>query len=141
MDPSNIDLLVKLFELPRIKRALDDLREAIPIRGDLDLGDECLTIYQDEDGELVVTGVRIERDDSRTEIDVTLSKSQLDAAELLWCLGLVNAEMLTHELGESYATSAFLARQGDFTSMRLGVRLNTDEIDTLYIHPGPLPKP
>jgi len=137
MDPSNIDHLVRIFELPRMKRALDDLRAAVPVRGDLDLGAECLWIHQDG-GELAAIGVRVERDDRNSEFDVTLTESQLEAAELLWCLGLVNAEMAEQSTAHWLT---FLASQANHTSMRLGVRLNMDEDDMLTVYPGPTPKP
>lgn len=141
MDATNIDHLVKIFDLPRVKRALAELRVAILVRGDLDLGDESLMVYQDEDGEIVAVSVRVERDDTRTELDVTLSEAQHQAAELLWCLGAANAEMAAHAIPSSYERMEFLGKQGDRTTMRLGVRLNEDELTHLSVYPAPLPKP
>jgi hypothetical protein len=141
MDATDIDHLVKIFKLPRVKRALAELRAAILIRGDLDLGDECLTVYQEEDGELVVTSVRVERDDTREELDVVLSEAQRDAAEHLWSLGVANRTMVAREIPSPYELTEFLAKQGDCTAMRLGVRLNADALDQVSVYPAPLPKP
>ena len=141
MDATDIDHLVKIFELPRIKRALAELRAAILIRGDLDLGDECLTVHQEEDGELVVTSIRVNRDDTREELDVVLSEAQRDAAEHLWCLGIANAAVVAQAIPSAYEALEFLAKQGDCTAMRLGVRLNEGALDHLSVYPAPLPKP
>lgn len=135
---ADIEYLLKIFELPRIQRALSTLRAAVPTRGDLELGDEHLMIYQVRDSELISFGVRIEIDDTRSEFEVALNEQQLEAAELLWCLGIANAEFAKRTMVDS---AEFLASQAGHMRMQLGAQLNAGVIDHLAIYPGPLSKP
>ncbi|WP_018686973.1 hypothetical protein [Actinokineospora enzanensis] len=140
MDAANIEYLTKVFAQPRVRRALAEVRAAIRVRGDLALGDEGLMISQATDGELIATSFRAELEDSRSESVVVLTEAQRHAADLLWVIGLGNASMVEHLVGELQATE-FLASQGDRTAQEFGLRLNGDEGDHLSIYPDPLPKP
>jgi hypothetical protein len=141
MDPTNIEHLVKLFARTDVGLALAALREAIQVCGDLDLGDEGLTIYRGADSELVSFSFRIELDDSRSEFDVLLTDEQQAAAELLWSLGLKNARRAEREAQSTLEFLEFIAAQADRTATQLGLRLNEDDANQLSIYPGPLPKP
>lgn len=103
MDDTDIEHLLKAFGQPLVKQALADLRAAVPVRGDLGLGDEYLMVYQNEGGELVFGGVRIERDDTRNEFNVTPTEAQRRAAEQLWAIGLGNAAQVEQAIADPVA--------------------------------------